>query len=72
MNDVIAGFMKMYPLIQIDIELSPRLVDLVEDGIDLALRVGELTDSSLIGRKIADVNIKLYAGVNYLEKHGEP
>jgi DNA-binding transcriptional LysR family regulator len=72
MNDVIAGFMKMYPLIQIDIELSSRLVDLVEEGIDLALRVGELTDSSLIGRKIADVNIKLYAGTGYLQEQGEP
>jgi DNA-binding transcriptional LysR family regulator len=72
MNDVVASFMDKYPLIQIDIELSPRLVDLVEEGIDLALRVGELSDSSLVGRKIADAKVKLYASKGYLETHGRP
>lgn len=72
MNDVVASFMEKYPLIQVDIELSPRLVDLVEEGIDLALRVGDLSDSSLIGRKIADANVRLYASKGYLDKHGKP
>jgi DNA-binding transcriptional LysR family regulator len=72
MNDIVASFMQKYPLLQIDLELSPRLVDLVEEGIDLALRVGELTDSSLIGRKIADAEVQLYASKTYLHKHGTP
>lgn len=72
MNDIVASFMQKYPLLQIDLELSPRLVDLVEEGIDLALRVGELTDSSLIGRKIADAKVQLYASKEYLRKNGTP
>ncbi|WP_299181579.1 LysR family transcriptional regulator [uncultured Neptuniibacter sp.] len=72
MNDVISSFLHKYPLIQLDMELSARLVDLVEEGIDLALRVGDLSDSSLIGRKIADASSELYASVNYLEKYGVP
>ncbi|WP_286238312.1 LysR family transcriptional regulator [Neptuniibacter halophilus] len=72
MNEIIAGFMKRYPLIHLDIELSPRLVDLVEEGIDLALRVGELDDSSLIGRKIAVAKANLYASAAYIREYGEP
>ncbi|MGH1462643.1 MAG: LysR substrate-binding domain-containing protein [Neptuniibacter sp.] len=72
MNDVVASFVEKYPLIQIDIELSPRVVDLVDEGIDLALRVGSLSDSSLIGRKIAEVKLKLFASTNYLQSHGIP
>lgn len=72
MNRVVSSFMEKYPKLQIDIELTPRVVDLVEEGIDLALRVGELSDSSLIGRKIAEAQVELYASTAYLEKHGEP
>ncbi|MFW1678531.1 LysR substrate-binding domain-containing protein [Pontibacter sp. JAM-7] len=72
MNDVIGSFMEMHPGIQLDVELSARLVDLVEEGIDLALRVGELADSSLIGRKIAESELALYASPAYLQRHGTP
>jgi len=72
MNDVVASFMEKYPRLQIDIELSPRVVDLVEEGIDLALRVGDLNDSSLIGRKIADAHLQLYASSEYLARMGTP
>lgn len=72
MNDVVASFVEKYPLIQVDIELSPRVVDLVEEGIDLALRVGALSDSSLIGRRIAEVRLKLFASSNYLKNTETP
>ncbi|MDF2180895.1 LysR family transcriptional regulator [Neptuniibacter sp. CAU 1671] len=72
MNDVIGSFMEQHPGIQLDVELSARLVDLVEEGIDLALRVGELVDSSLIGRKLAESEIALYASPAYLMRHGTP
>ena len=72
MDEVVAGFIEKFPLIKLDIELSSRVVDLVEEGIDLALRVGELSDSSLIGRKIASLGIHMYASTAYLEQHGEP
>ncbi|WP_415905739.1 LysR substrate-binding domain-containing protein [Neptuniibacter sp. QD48_55] len=72
MNDLISSFMEKYPLIQIDIELSPRVVDLVQEGIDLALRVGNLDDSSLVGSKIANASSKLYASQAYIDRFGEP
>lgn len=72
MNDVVASFVEKYPLIKVDVELSPRVVDLVEEGIDLALRVGALSDSSLIGRRIAEVRLRLFASRQYLEEHGSP
>lgn len=72
MNDAVSSFIKRYPQIQIDIELSVRVVDLVEEGIDLALRVGDLSDSSLIARKISDAHAHLYASQDYLNKYGEP
>lgn len=72
MDEVVASFVQKYPLLKLDIELSSRVVDLVEEGIDLALRVGELSDSSLIGRKIASINIQVYASTAYLQQHGEP
>lgn len=72
MNDVVASFVEKYPLIKVDIELSPRVVDLVEEGIDLALRVGALSDSSLIGRRIAEVRLRLFASSQYLKEHGIP
>ncbi|MGB0468833.1 MAG: LysR substrate-binding domain-containing protein [Pontibacterium sp.] len=71
-NDVIADFMKTYPKIRLEIDLSTRVVDLIEEGVDLALRVGELTDSSLIARKIARVSSSLYAAPGYLKQHGTP
>ncbi len=72
MNDVIADFMKHYPKIELELELSTRVVDLIEESIDLALRVGNLTDSSLIARKIASVTSGLYASPDYIKRNGAP
>ncbi|WP_370279636.1 LysR substrate-binding domain-containing protein [Pontibacterium sp.] len=70
MNDVIADFMRRYPKIQLELELSTRLADLIEEGIDLALRVGHLDDSSLIARKIASISSGLYASPEYINRNG--
>ena len=72
MNDVVATFMERYPKIQLEVELSTRLVDLIEEGIDLAIRVGELADSSLIARRIAHVSRGIYASPEYLKRMGSP
>ena len=72
MNEVVGTFMKRYPQIMLEIELSTRLIDLIEEGIDLAIRVGELADSSLIARRVASVSRGLYASPAYLAKHGTP
>lgn len=72
MNDVVGTFMRRYPKINLEVELSTRVVDLIEEGVDLAIRVGELADSSLIARRVAQVNRGLYASPAYLAKHGTP
>jgi len=72
MNGVVASFIKRYPGIEMDIELSTGLVDLIEDGIDLAIRVGKLTDSALIARRLAELDLGIYASPGYLTEAGEP
>ena len=47
MNEVITSFMQTYPKLEVDVELSTRTVDLIEEGVDLALRLGPLPNSSL-------------------------
>lgn len=72
MNEIISSFIARYPNVEMEVELSTRLVDLIEDGVDLAMRVGTLADSSLIARKIASVKMGLYCTPEYAEKHGLP
>ncbi|SIS54166.1 LysR family transcriptional regulator [Neptunomonas antarctica] len=72
MNEIVSTFMQRYPQIMLEVELSTRVIDLIEEGIDLAIRVGELADSSLIARKVATVSRGLYASPAYLTKQGTP
>lgn len=65
-------FHAKYPDVQLQIDLSNRNAMIVEEGFDLALRVGHLQDSTLRARKIATIWRKLYASPAYLEKHGVP
>ena len=68
----ISQFMRAHPAIEIDIDLSDRLVDLVAENIDLAIRIGELEDSSLIARRLALVHFAVCASPEYLARYGEP
>jgi len=72
MNEAVSSFLKEYPRIEMEVELSTRIVDLIEEGIDLAIRVGPLNDSSLIARKIASLSVGLYSSHEYLDKYGYP
>lgn len=65
-------FLHTYPDIDVDLVLDDRYVDLVKDGIDLALRVGPLADSSLVARKIGTSKRVVVASPDYLLKHGIP
>ncbi|RED54221.1 LysR family transcriptional regulator [Aestuariispira insulae] len=65
-------FMKKYGDISLEIHLSGQMVDLVEQGFDLAIRVGNLRDSSLIARKLADVHFAVAASPEYWDRHGRP
>lgn len=65
-------FLKHYPELSIDITLSPAHVDLVDEGLDLAIRIGVLADSSLIVRRLAPSRLVPCASPGYLEQHGTP
>lgn len=67
---VLARFAAQNPGVELDLDLSSRLVDLVEEGFDFAIRVGHLADSSLIARKLTSFRFGLYASPRYLEREG--
>jgi DNA-binding transcriptional LysR family regulator len=68
----IAAFRKRYPKVLIDLRLSDQIVDLVEESIDLAVRIGELPDSSLLSRRLMPYTLCCYASADYLAKRGTP
>jgi len=65
-------FLALHPKVTLDVSLSDRTVDLVEEGYDLAIRIGNTPHPTLIGRKLAASRVVLCASPVYLEKHGEP
>ena len=69
---VIEQFSNLHPGLSIELELSDRFVNLVETGMDLALRIGELADSSLKARKLAPMSLCIVAAPSYLQQAGEP
>ena len=73
LDQMLADYNRRYPSVQLEIDLSPRRVDLLAEGFDLAVRVGKLPeDSTLTARKIATLSNSLYASPDYLAAHGEP
>lgn len=66
------AFMSRYPEVALDITLSDRVVDLVEEGYDLAVRIARLPNSSLVSRKLAATRMVLCASPGYLRKQGKP
>jgi DNA-binding transcriptional LysR family regulator len=66
------SFLQKYPDIELDITVTDRLVDLVEEGADVAIRNGVLRDSSLVARKICDLHRVICASPAYLKTHGMP
>jgi DNA-binding transcriptional LysR family regulator len=72
LGEPLARFLAAYPLVNVDVCLSDARVDLVADGFDAALRIGQLADSSLIARKLCDFELVLCAGASWLAAHGTP
>lgn len=69
---VISDFMKRYPKVEVDIQLSDRYVDLVQDNFDVVFRIGQLADSGLIARKLKPYQLTFAASPSYLAQHGVP
>ena len=69
---ILARFIRKHPKIRVDLQLSGRVVDLVAEGFDLAVRVGPLRDSSLIARRVGELGSAAYASPRYLKRRGVP
>lgn len=70
---MLAKFATDFPMVVLEMDLSPRRVDLIGENFDLALRMGDLPDDSqLVARRLAVFEIGLYASPDYLRSHGEP
>lgn len=65
-------FLRRYPALTVDIEMDDRLVDLVEEGYDLAIRIKALDDSALVAKRLAPSRNVICAAPDYLALHGEP
>jgi len=72
LGEIVARFVRKFPLVHIEISLSSRFVDLVAEGFDLALRAGKLADSSLVARRIGSDTFGLFASPAYLRRRGRP
>ncbi|MBO9547459.1 MAG: LysR family transcriptional regulator, partial [Caulobacter sp.] len=67
-----AGFLERYPLVELEVDLIDRVVDIVEEGYDLAIRISRSGSSSHVGRKLATSRNVLCASPTYLAAHGAP
>jgi DNA-binding transcriptional LysR family regulator len=68
----ITAYLQQYPGVQVDVTLSDRVVDLVEEGFDVAIRVAPRIDQGLVARKLARVKLVVCASPDYLKSHGMP
>jgi DNA-binding transcriptional LysR family regulator len=68
----IAAFIARYREMRFDIELSDRAVDLVDEGFDVAVRIGPIGSQNLVGRKVGETRLVCCAAPSYLVQHGEP
>ena len=68
----IAEFITRFPAMRFDVELSDRAVDLVDEGFDIAVRIGAIGSQNLVGRKIGATRLVCCAAPSYLALHGEP
>jgi DNA-binding transcriptional LysR family regulator len=71
-SPVMSAYLTRFPEVSGELRLSDRTVNLVEEGVDLAVRIGHLPDSSLVARHVGEMRRIVVASNNYLKQHGEP
>lgn len=69
---LLMDFAQAFPQIRLDVSFADRTTNLVDEGFDLAVRIGKPADSSLIARKLCDARVVAVAAPDYLSRHGEP
>jgi DNA-binding transcriptional LysR family regulator len=72
LGGAIAEFMTRYPELKVELFLTDRMVDPLEEGVDVTIRIGALADSSLIARRLAPARVALAAAPKYLRRRGTP
>lgn len=73
LTEMLAAFTAMHPAVSLELDLSPRRVDILGENFDLAVRMGDLPDDALLAaRRLALMSMGLYAAPGYLVEHGEP
>jgi DNA-binding transcriptional LysR family regulator len=70
--EITHAYLDAYPDMDVELLITNRVLDLVQEGVDLALRPGHLRDSSLVARRFFDVTVSLWAAPSYLERAGRP
>jgi DNA-binding transcriptional LysR family regulator len=71
-SPVMSEYLTRFPEVSGELRLSDRTINLVEEGVDLAVRIGHLPDSSLVARHVGEMRRIVVASGNYLKQHGEP
>lgn len=71
-SPVVSAYLQRYPEVSADLRLSDRMINLVEEGVDLAVRIGHLPDSTLVARHVGEMRRIVVASKEYLERRGEP
>jgi len=69
---LVPAFLDAYPLVQLELTSGETVVDLIEERADLAIRIGQLPDSTLNARRLGSSRIRVLAAPGYLERHGPP
>jgi LysR family transcriptional regulator, regulator for bpeEF and oprC len=69
---LLGAFQAQFPELRLDVTLTDRYVDLVEEGIDVTMRIGDLQDSSLIARRLAESQLRITGSPDYFRRHGRP
>jgi DNA-binding transcriptional LysR family regulator len=69
---IVADYMRMYPRVEVDLQLSDAFVDLGAEGLDLAIRIGDLPDSSLRAKRLGALRRVVFGAPSYFSLHGQP
>ncbi len=69
---ILGEFLQRHPGVRFDLDLEDRYIDILREGMDLTIRIGQLDDSSLVARRLAPIRVVLCASPAYLKRYGEP
>jgi DNA-binding transcriptional LysR family regulator len=69
---IVNSYLDLYPEMRVELVINDRNIDLIDDGIDIAVRIGALADTSLVARRVGQVHSVLVASPDYIKRRGKP